>query len=156
MSFAVDFSLSVFFLSYKTTADATVSITATLQIPANPITARKITRNFNMHVKQETATESATSRGMFQSDTFNMGMRDNLIIYCPSTMKEIQSAVDCLRQNQSVMLDLEKIGDEDRTRVLDFISGAIYGLNGSIHRFKDDSFILTPEGKKILTPDKKD
>ena len=114
--------------------------------------------NFNMHVKQEQSNENSAGRGLFQSDTFNMvmGMRDNLIIYCPTTMKEIQSAIDCLRQNQSVMLDLEKIGDEDRTRVLDFISGAIYGLNGSIHRFKDDSFILTPEGKKILTPDKRD
>jgi len=112
--------------------------------------------NFNMHVKQAETTNETSIRNNFQSDTFNMGMRDNLIIYSPSTMKEIQSAVDCLRQNQSVMLDLEKIGDEDRTRVLDFISGAIYGLNGSIHRFKDDSFILTPEGKKILTPDKKD
>ena len=112
--------------------------------------------NFNMHVKQDTTTEPAVSRAGFQADTFNIGMRDNLIIYCPTTMKEIQSAVDCLRQNQSVMLDLEKIGDEDRTRVLDFISGAIYGLNGSIHRFKDDSFILTPEGKKILTPDRRD
>lgn len=111
--------------------------------------------SFNMHIKQDQESETS-SRSAFQTDTFNMGMRDNLIIYCPSTMKEIQSAVDCLRQNQSVMLDLEKIGDEDRTRVLDFISGAIYGLNGSIHRFKDDSFILTPEGKKILTPDKKD
>ena len=113
--------------------------------------------NFNMHVKQsETVVENAPMRNNFQADTLNIGMRDNLIIYCPSTMKEIQSAVDSLRQNQSVMLDLEKIGDEDRTRVLDFISGAIYGLNGSIHRFKDDSFILTPEGKKILTPEKKD
>lgn len=112
--------------------------------------------NFNMHIKQnETVTDTNISRNPFQND-LNIGMRDNLIIYAPSTMKEIQSAVDCLRQNQSVMLDLEKIGDEDRTRVLDFISGAIYGLNGSIHRFKDDSFILTPEGKKILTPDKKD
>lgn len=111
--------------------------------------------NFNMHVKQETATDTPV-RNNFQADTFGMGMRDNLIIYTPKTMKEIQSAVDCLRQNQSVMLDLENIGDEDRTRVLDFISGAIYGLNGSIHRFKDDSFVLTPEGKKILTPDKKD
>jgi len=111
--------------------------------------------DFNMHVKQ-TETVDAPVRNSFQNDTLNMGMRDNLIIYSPSTMKEIQSAVDCLRQNQSVMLDLEKITDEDRTRVLDFISGAIYGLNGSIHRFKDDSFILTPEGKKILTPDKKD
>ena len=112
--------------------------------------------NFNMHVKQEPATDTNVARTGYQTDSFNIGMRDNLIIYAPSTMKEIQSAVDCLRQNQSVMLDLEKIGDEDRTRVLDFISGAIYGLNGSIHRFKDDSFILTPEGKKILTPDKKD
>ena len=111
--------------------------------------------DFNMHIKQETVTDTPV-RNNFQTDSFGMGMRDNLIIYAPSTMKEIQSAVDCLRQNQSVMLDLEKIGDEDRTRVLDFISGAIYGLNGSIHRFKDDSFILTPEGKKILTPDKKD
>ena len=114
--------------------------------------------NFNMHVKQEQSNESNGGRSLFQSDSFGMGigMRDNLIIYCPTTMKEIQSAIDSLRQNQSVMLDLEKIGDEDRTRVLDFISGAIYGLNGSIHRFKDDSFILTPEGKKILTPDKRD
>lgn len=112
--------------------------------------------NFNMHVKQETATDTPVRNNNFQADTFGMGMRDNLIIYTPKTMKEIQSAVDCLRQNQSVMLDLEHIGDEDRTRVLDFISGAIYGLNGSIHRFKDDSFVLTPEGKKILTPDKKD
>ena len=112
--------------------------------------------NFNMHVKQGETTTETPVRNNFATDTLNMGMRDNLIIYAPSTMKEIQSAVDCLRQNQSVMLDLEKIGDDDRTRVLDFISGAIYGLNGSIHRFKDDSFILTPEGKKILTPDKKD
>ena len=112
--------------------------------------------NFNMHVKQDETVADIPTRNNFATDALNMGVRDNLIIYAPTTMKEIQSAVDCLRQNQSVMLDLEKIGDEDRTRVLDFISGAIYGLNGSIHRFKDDSFIITPEGKKILTPDKKD
>ena len=112
--------------------------------------------NFNMHIKEEPTVTEAPVRNGFQTDTFNIGMRDNFIIYCPTTMKEIQSAVDALRQNQSVMLDLEKISDDDRTRILDFISGAVYGLNGSIHRFKDDSFILTPEGKKILTPDKKD
>lgn len=112
--------------------------------------------NFNMHIKDEPTVTETPIRNSFQNDTFNIGMRDNFIIYCPTTMKEIQSAVDALRQNQSVMLDLEKISDDDRTRILDFISGAVYGLNGSIHRFKDDSFILTPEGKKILTPEKKD
>lgn len=112
--------------------------------------------NFNMHIKQDATSENTPMRNNFQADALNIGVRDNFIIYRPTTMKEIQSAVDALRQNQSVMLDLEQIGDEDRTRILDFISGAVYGLNGSIHRFKDDSFILTPEGKKILTPEKKD
>ena len=107
--------------------------------------------DFNMHVKQGGATsESKPLSNNFQPDALNIGMRDNFIIFCPSNMKEVQSAVDCLRQNQSVMLDLEKIGDEDRMRVLDFISGAIYGLNGSIHRWHEDLFLLAPEGHKIL------
>lgn len=112
--------------------------------------------DFNMHVKQgDMTSENTPLTNNFQDDVLNIGRRDNFIIFRPVSMKEIQNAVDCLRQNQSVMLDLEKINDDDRGRVLDFISGAIYGLNGSIHRYKDDSFILTPEGKKILTPDKK-
>lgn len=108
--------------------------------------------DFNMHERQTPAQESAFA----QPDTFNLGVRDNFIIFSPTDIKGVQEAVDCIRQSQSVMLDLEKIADEDRRRILDFISGAIYGLNGSIHKFKDDSFILTPEGKKILTPDKRD
>lgn len=108
--------------------------------------------DFNMHERQASTQESA----FVQPDTFNLGVRDNFIIFSPTDIKGVQEAVDCIRQSQSVMLDLEKIADEDRRRILDFISGAIYGLNGSIHKFKDDSFILTPEGKKILTPDKRD
>lgn len=108
--------------------------------------------DFNMHERQTPVQES----GFVQPDAFNLGVRDNFIIFSPTDIKGVQEAVDCIRQSQSVMLDLEKIADEDRRRILDFISGAIYGLNGSIHKFKDDSFILTPEGKKILTPNKRD
>lgn len=111
--------------------------------------------DFNMHERQTPAPEN-TSFGGLQPDTFNLGVRDNFIIFSPTDIRGVQEAVDCIRQNQSVMLDLEKIADEDRRRILDFISGAIYGLNGSIHKFKNDSFILTPEGKKILTPNKRD
>ena len=111
--------------------------------------------DFNMHERQTPAPESTTFNSL-QPDTFNLGVRDNFIIFSPTDIRGVQEAVDCIRQNQSVMLDLEKIADEDRRRILDFISGAIYGLNGSIHKFKNDSFILTPEGKKILTPNKRD
>lgn len=109
--------------------------------------------DFNMHERQAPVQEAGFN---VQPDTFNLGVRDNFIIFSPTDIKGVQEAVDCIRQSQSVMLDLEKIANEDRRRILDFISGAIYGLNGSIHKFKNDSFILTPEGKKILTPDKRD
>ena len=58
--------------------------------------------------------------------------------------------VDYLKQGQSVAVNLEGISSEDSMRILDFLSGAIYGVNGSIHRWYGDLFLLAPEGRKIL------
>ena len=71
----------------------------------------------------------------------------------PTTHKEIQKVVDYLKQGQSVAVNLEGISSADRERILDFLSGALYGLNGSIHRWHGDLFLLTPEGHKILKPE---
>ena len=49
-----------------------------------------------------------------------------------------------------MQLNLASISEEDSTRILDFLSGAIYGVNGSIHRWHGDLFLLAPEGHKIL------
>lgn len=103
--------------------------------------------NFNLHERSCPAQDSFS-----RFTDINIGVEQNLILFEPKTHKDVQSAVDCLRQNQSVLMNLAGIDGEDMQRILDFLSGAIYGLNGSILRYQQDSFILMPEGRKILTP----
>lgn len=110
--------------------------------------------NFNLHerVAGETSNPESTTSGLTGLGGF-MQPESNIIMVEPKTHKEIQKVVDYLKQGQSVAVNLEGLVDADRERILDFLSGAIYGINGSIHRWHGDLFLLTPEGHKILKPE---
>ena len=110
--------------------------------------------NFNMHEHVAGETNNAPTTNMGAGNlNFNLQPESNIIIVEPKNNKEIQQVVDYLKQGQTVAVNLEAISAGDSARILDFLSGAIYGLNGSIHRWYGDLFLLTPEGRKILKPD---
>lgn len=107
--------------------------------------------NFNMHEKIEGSnTETVNSNAGSNLNNFGFQTNSNIIMIEPKSMSEIQQVVDYLKQGQSVAVNLEGLSSADMERILDFLSGAIYGLNGSIHRWHGDLFLLAPEGHKIL------
>ena len=108
--------------------------------------------NFNLHEKIEgSKTETVPSSGVNSSfNNFGIQTESNIIMVEPKSHSEIQQCVDYLKQGQSVAVNLEGLSSSDMERILDFLSGAIYGLNGSIHRWHGDLFLLAPEGHKIL------
>lgn len=108
--------------------------------------------NFNLHERVQGETNTPTSLNATTFNSFGLQAESNIIMVEPKNQKEIQKVVDYLKQGQSVAVNLEAISNEDNQRILDFLSGAIYGLNGSIHRWHGDLFLLTPEGHKILRP----
>ena len=111
--------------------------------------------NFNLHekVKGETShPDTVSSAGVSGFNSFGIQTESNIIMVEPKTHKEIRQVVDYLKQGQSVAVNLEGISSADSGRILDFLSGAIYGINGSIHRWHGDLFLLAPEGHKILKP----
>lgn len=108
--------------------------------------------NFNLHEQVQGETNTATPMSSTTFNSFGIQSESNIIMVEPKTLKEIQQVVDYLKQGQSVAVNLEGISTEDSNRILDFLSGAIYGLNGSIHRWHGDLFLLAPEGHKILRP----
>ena len=108
--------------------------------------------NFNMHEKIEGSNTQTVSSPTQNAGLNNFGFQtnSNIIMVEPKSMSEIQQVVDYLKQGQSVAVNLEGLSSADMERILDFLSGAIYGLNGSIHRWHGDLFLLAPEGHKIL------
>jgi len=116
--------------------------------------------NFNLHEsssKEESAVQEQASSGFGGAGFNNFGIQaeSNIIMFEPKNHSEMRKVIDYLKQGQTVAVNLENISEEDSQRILDFFSGAIYGLDGSIHRWHGDLFLLAPEGHKILRPEEK-
>ena len=107
--------------------------------------------NFNLHEKVSgSQTQASVNNSASQFGNFGIQANSNIIMVEPKSYGEIQQVVDYLKQGQTVAVNLEGLSSSDMDRILDFLSGAIYGLNGSIHRWNGDLFLLAPEGHKIL------
>lgn len=73
----------------------------------------------------------------------------NFMVYEPSTADDVQTLIDFLKTRESAIINLDNVDPDVSQRVLDFVSGAIYALNGSVHRVAGNIFLLSPEGVGI-------
>ncbi|MDD7457039.1 MAG: cell division protein SepF [Clostridia bacterium] len=76
----------------------------------------------------------------------------NMIIYSPRTYKDVKTLIDYLRNREPIIVDLVEIKHDKGQRILDFLSGAIYALNGSMHKISGSIYLLTPYGVNIMVP----
>lgn len=76
----------------------------------------------------------------------------SVVIHSPTTPEEVESLIDYLRRREPAIVNLDKPPAAIAQRILDMLSGAIYALNGSMHRIQDNIFLLTPEGVEITAP----
>lgn len=76
----------------------------------------------------------------------------NVVVYEPKTPEDVQTLIDYLKRREPAIINLDNIDMESAQRILDFVSGAIYALNGSVHRVANNIFLLSPEGVEITVP----
>lgn len=72
-----------------------------------------------------------------------------VIIYQPLTYDDTQSIIDNLKGHKPVIVNLDCLEVELAQRVLDFISGAVYSLDGNIQKVAKGIFLLAPNNVDI-------
>jgi cell division inhibitor SepF len=70
------------------------------------------------------------------------GMR--MVVYQPQSYDDTQRIIDDLKSGRPVIANLEDLNVDIAQRVLDFLSGAVYGLDGSIRKVSRGIFLLAP------------
>ena len=98
-------------------------------------------QNFNLHERKEK--EETINKNTFHPQN------TNLAIFAPSTLEEVQKIIFSLKLQESCIVNLENIKSSDRTRILDFFSGAVFALSGEIARIQGDLFLVTPKSVNI-------
>ncbi|WP_308534229.1 cell division protein SepF [uncultured Peptoniphilus sp.] len=67
----------------------------------------------------------------------------------PLSYDESPLIVDDLRQHKAVVLNFEQLDTEVKRQIFDFVSGALYALDGKIQKVNKDIFILAPSNVAI-------
>ena len=62
----------------------------------------------------------------------------------PSSVEESRLVVDSLKEGKTVVLNLEEVRTAIAQRIVDFICGAAYDMEGNLQSISESIFIVTP------------
>ena len=87
--------------------------------------------------------------------------KSKIVLYEPRVYSDAKDVAQNLLNNKAVIINFSRMEDASARRVVDFITGTVYALNGEIQRIGDKIFLATPpkfvtNGKISNLVDKKD
>lgn len=102
---------------------------------------------------KESYDDSPRSRGGFLNAkpkvvSLNRSMMEVKIIQ-PTSFEDSQEICNTLLEAKPVVVNLEGFDPDDAQRIMDFISGCIYAINGKYQQISKYIFIFTPENIDI-------
>lgn len=74
-----------------------------------------------------------------------------VLVIEPRSFEEVQTIVDQMRARRPVILNLESLDKDLAQKILNFLNGAIYALNGETQRIAQGIFFFAPQGVDIST-----
>ena len=100
--------------------------------------------------------ESIDDRKIFgrknNSKVVNMpqsGQAIQMVISQPTTLEQSDEICAFLKERKSVIVNLEYVNKDVARRIVDFISGGVYALDGYIQKVSNSIFLVAPSNYEI-------
>ena len=68
----------------------------------------------------------------------------------PTSYDEVQAICDDLKSKKPIIINFENVDKEVAKRMVDFVSGAVYALDGNIQKVSNGIVIVAPSNVDIL------
>lgn len=72
------------------------------------------------------------------------GINSKVCLFEPYVFAETQDIADELKNDQTALVNLTRLDRDAKKRIIDFLSGTVYALDGDIKRVGTDIFLCTP------------
>ena len=69
----------------------------------------------------------------------------------PQAYEDAREIADRLKNKKAVVINLEELSKEDAIKVLDFVSGVVYALEGDIQKVSSGIFLIAPINVSIAS-----
>ncbi|SNZ09395.1 cell division inhibitor SepF [Terribacillus aidingensis] len=72
------------------------------------------------------------------------------VVLCePRTYNEAQEIADHVVNRRAVVLNLQRVDHQQAKRIVDFLSGTVYALNGDIQKLGSQTFLCAPDNIEL-------
>ncbi len=73
-----------------------------------------------------------------------------VVVMQPECFEDARGIADHLKTKKPVIMNLEDLDTDTARRVVDFLSGAVYGLDGNIQKVASGIFLIAPYNVSIM------
>ena len=99
----------------------------------------------------EEETEGKKLFGSRKSKVVNMPQTQQIkmVISQPTTFEQSEEICEHLKEKKSVILNLEYVNKDVARRIIDFVGGAAYALDGNMQKISNAIFLVAPFNYEI-------
>lgn len=102
----------------------------------------------NVVPRRTTRTERNTGSKVVPMRTVSKGGMEVCIVK-PAAFEDAQDVCNIILSGRAAVVNLEGFDADEAQRIMDFISGCIFAVNGKLHRISKFIFIFSPENVDI-------
>ena len=95
------------------------------------------------------APAASTSTG-FSGQVVSMGSKQEVVLFHPANFNDTSKAADELRKRKAVILNMENVDKALTRRVVDFLSGCAYALDGKVKKIAESTYLFCPHNMDVV------
>ncbi len=101
-----------------------------------------------------TSAPAAPSTG-FTGQVLNMSSasssnKQDIVLFRPGSFNDTSKAADDLRNRKAVIVNMENVDKAMARRVVDFLSGCVYALDGDVKKIAQSAYLFCPHNMDIV------
>lgn len=98
---------------------------------------------------ESTAAERSESGFSGKVLTMNSN-KPSVVLFRPTSFNEATKAADDLRQRKAVIVNLENVDAAMARRVVDFLSGCVFALDGTVKKIAQSAYLFCPHNMDVV------
>ena len=88
----------------------------------------------------------------FNGQVLNMNAsnKQEVVLFRPGSFNDTSKAADDLRNRKAVIVNMENVDKAMARRVVDFLSGCVYALDGDVKKIAQSAYLFCPHNMDIV------
>jgi cell division inhibitor SepF len=98
--------------------------------------------------EEEAEAVSPYERGTLQGSS-NITANTNIVLFEPRNCDEAEEIGHHIKSKRACCVNLHRMPSEYRQRIIDFLSGVVYGVDGSIKKIGENVILCSPKNLQV-------